>query len=196
MYSIWFFLVPQPSLRSVSSPHFNILSWGRNRKTNKLWRYGDGVLGGIVIDGPATANYDEDLGIMMVQDWYYRTAFQNAISSQTPGVGIPVADNGLINGTMVNAQGGGQYYTTTLQRNRRYRLRFVNTSVDNHFKVQLDSHLFTVITSDFVPIVPYETDWLFVGIGMFGFPQHKSTPLESPINQIRCRRETRRHHRN
>lgn len=101
---------------------------------------------------------------MTIQDWYYTTAFQNAVLSQAGGAGPPVADNGLINGTMVS-QHGGQYYTTTLEKDKKYRLRLINTSLDNHFKVHLDNHNFTVITSDFVPLVPYETDWIFIGIG-------------------------------
>ncbi|KAK2758386.1 hypothetical protein FQN54_004236 [Arachnomyces sp. PD_36] len=127
-------------------------------------QYGDGILGPMVIDGPASANYDVDLGPMPIQDWYYRTAYQNALISQTPGAGPPSGDNGLINGTMVS-QYGGEYHVNTVERNRKYRLRLINTSLDNHFKVHLDNHNFTVITSDFVPLVPYETDWLFIGIG-------------------------------
>ncbi|KKZ61340.1 hypothetical protein EMCG_04059 [[Emmonsia] crescens] len=113
----------------------------------------------IVISGPASANYDIDLGTMPIQDWYYRTAWQNSL------IGIPpVADNGLINGTMVNANGGGKYHENTIKKGKSYLLRLINTSVDNYFKVHLDNHLFTVISSDFVPIVPYKTDWLFIAI--------------------------------
>ncbi|KAK2752108.1 hypothetical protein FQN55_007996 [Onygenales sp. PD_40] len=123
-------------------------------------QYGDGVLGAMVIEGPATANYDVDLGTMPIQDWYYQTAFANSL------IGIPpVADNGLINGTMVNANGGGRYHTNTIQKGKSYRLRLINTSIDNYFKVHLDNHLFTVIAADFVPIQPYQSDWLFIGIG-------------------------------
>jgi len=32
-------------------------------------QYGDGVVGPIIIHGPASADYDEDLGPIMVQDW-------------------------------------------------------------------------------------------------------------------------------
>lgn len=32
-------------------------------------QYGDGVVGTIIIDGPATANYDIDLGSYTLQDW-------------------------------------------------------------------------------------------------------------------------------
>jgi hypothetical protein len=34
-------------------------------------QYGDGVVGGIIINGPATANYDLDLGMMPFTDWFY-----------------------------------------------------------------------------------------------------------------------------
>ncbi|OAX81865.1 hypothetical protein ACJ72_03790 [Emergomyces africanus] len=132
-------------------------SWYHSHHTVQ---YGDGVLGPIEISGPASANYDIDLGTMPIQDWYYRTAWQNAL------IGIPpVAENGLINGTMVNAYGGGKYHENTIRKGKSYLLRLINTSVDNYFKVHLDNHLFTVISSDFVPIVPYEADWLFIAIG-------------------------------
>ena len=75
-------------------------------------QYGDGIIGPIVFDGPASANYDEDLGPYMFTDWYYQTAFQiGSISSQNlqRNNGPPSADNLLINGTNKNAKGGGKY---------------------------------------------------------------------------------------
>lgn len=75
-------------------------------------------------------------------------------------VGIPwKADNGLINGTMVNSNGGGAYAKTSLQKGKTYRLRLINTSVDNHFRVHLDGHNMTIIQADFVAIEPQEVDW-------------------------------------
>lgn len=32
-------------------------------------QYGDGIVGMMVINGPTTANYDEDLGVLPVSDW-------------------------------------------------------------------------------------------------------------------------------
>ena len=67
---------------------------------------------------------------------------------------------------MLNPSGtGGAYNTVILTKGKKYRLRIINTSVDNHFKVHLDEHNFTVVQADFVPIVPYTTGWLFIGIG-------------------------------
>jgi FtsP/CotA-like multicopper oxidase with cupredoxin domain len=120
------------------------------------------------INGPASANYDEDLGTYPISDWYHTTVFQNALYSQLSGGSSPIADNGLINGHMVAPEGfpaGGKYSKTTLVKGKKYRLRLINTSVDNHFRVSLDGHQFEVISSDFVPITPYTTTWLFLAIG-------------------------------
>jgi hypothetical protein len=126
-------------------------------------QYGDGIWGPLVIAGPATSNYDIDLGAMPINDWYYATAFEASARAAVPGP-PPVADNGLINGTMVSSYGGA-YNKVTLTKGKKYRLRLINTSVDNHFRVSLDGHNITVIQADFVPTVPYVTDWLFIGIG-------------------------------
>jgi hypothetical protein len=119
--------------------------------------------GPLVIAGPATSNYDIDLGAMPINDWYYATAFQ---ASSLAGAGgfPPVADNGLINGTMTSSYGGA-YNKVTLTKGKKYRLRLINTSVDNHFRVSLDKHNLTVVQADFVPTVPYVADWIFLGIG-------------------------------
>jgi Putative multicopper oxidases len=59
----------------------------------------EGVNGGIIINGPASANYDVDMGPIILSDWSHKTADELYIYSQTQG---PVTlDNGLINGTNV-----------------------------------------------------------------------------------------------
>lgn len=127
-------------------------------------QYGDGVLGPIVIHGPATADYDIDLGPLPITDWYYPTVAVHAAQSQHQNALAPEADNGLINGTMTSTY-GGSYAKSSLTAGKKHRVRLVNTAVDNHFMVSLDGHQFTVIAADFVPIVPYNTTWLFLGIG-------------------------------
>lgn len=76
----------------------------------RLAQYGDGVVGALVFDGPASANYDVDLGPYPVTEWYYRTAWQEnslAIDAiQTLGA-PPPADNQLVNGTNKSANGTG-----------------------------------------------------------------------------------------
>ena len=77
----------------------------------------------------------------------------------------PTGDNILINGTNKNAQGGGAYNKVTLTPGKKHRLRIVNTAIDASFRVNLDGHTFQVIANDFVPVVPYNADYLQVGIG-------------------------------
>ena len=67
---------------------------------------------------------------------------------------------------MLNPSGtGGAYNKVTLTAGKKYRLRLINTSVDNHFRVSLDNHNLTVIQADFVPTHPYTAEWIFLGIG-------------------------------
>ncbi|EMC93672.1 carbohydrate-binding module family 20 protein [Baudoinia panamericana UAMH 10762] len=127
-------------------------------------QYGDGVLGPIIIHGPATANYDIELGPLLVADWYYGGVSMLAAQSQHENALPPEADNALINGMMVSSS-GGSYHMTPLTAGQRHLVRLINTAVDNHFVVSLDGHTLEVIATDFVPVVPYTTDTLFIGIG-------------------------------
>ena len=102
---------------------------------------------------------------MPISDLYYQSAWQEAYLASHGGP-PPTANNGVINGTMVNPAGtAGSYNKVTLIKGKTYRLRLINTSMDNHFKVSLDSHTMKVIEADFVPIKPYSADWIFIGIG-------------------------------
>jgi FtsP/CotA-like multicopper oxidase with cupredoxin domain len=131
-------------------------------------QYGDGVFGGIIINGPATANYDVDLGTYLVNDFYYKTASQlsDIINSNLQNrQGPPPADTILINGTNKNANGGGSYGKVSMTAGKKYLLRIVNPSLDNMIRLSLDNHSFSVVTADLVPIHPYNTNWLLLGIG-------------------------------
>ncbi|UZP45741.1 hypothetical protein NXS19_013553 [Fusarium pseudograminearum] len=57
----------------------------------------DGVYGGLIIRGPASANYDEDVGTIMLSDWSHRTV--NEILPEVQRKGPYPMDNVLINGT-------------------------------------------------------------------------------------------------
>ncbi|KAK5706208.1 laccase, multicopper oxidase, benzenediol:oxygen oxidorectuctase [Elasticomyces elasticus] len=131
-------------------------------------QYGDGVIGPIVFDGPAAANYDEDLGPYVLSDWYYRTAYQiNSLASINLAAGGPPpnADNILINGTNKNKNGGGSYNQVKITSGKKYRLRLINMSVDNYIRVSLDNHALQVMTSDFIPVKPFYVNTLLIGIG-------------------------------
>jgi len=127
-------------------------------------QYGEGIVGTMVINGPSSMNYDEDLGTLPVTDFYYKSMYELSLVAES--VGPPVADNGLVNGRNMNLnKTGGSYHNVTLTAGKKYKLRLINTSVDNHFRMSLDRHSFHVIQADFVPIDPYETDWVFLAIG-------------------------------
>jgi FtsP/CotA-like multicopper oxidase with cupredoxin domain len=72
-------------------------------------QYGDGVVGPLIIDGPATANYDVDLGALPLTDWYYTPAFTLNEVAQHSTRGPPAPDNILVNGTHVSGPGKGAY---------------------------------------------------------------------------------------
>lgn len=123
----------------------------------------DGVLGGILIRGPSTANYDYDLGNLFLNDWSYQTASQEY--SYTQYIGPPTADTGLINGTVMNSSTLGAYFEQTVESGSSYLLRLVNGAADTMFDFSIDNHTLTVMAADFVPIVPYETDVVAIGMG-------------------------------
>ena len=109
------------------------------------------MVGTILIDGPATANYDIDLGTFPMMDWYYKNADvvnTLALINSQAGGGAPPSDTLLLNGTNNNGA-GGKYQSVALTKGKKHRLRLINTSVDSHMMVKLDSHPFTVVSADF-----------------------------------------------
>lgn len=143
----------------------------------------------MVVHGPATANYDEELDTIMLSDWTHQTADQLYSHAQT--VGPPLLDNGLINGKNTY-QGGGSRYEATFESGKSYRLRLINTAIDTHFKFAIDGHSFTVIANDFVPIVPFEATYLDITMGM-NSPDFLSlgdfrTNLRRPTLRYYCQR--------
>jgi hypothetical protein len=99
---------------------------------------------------------------------YYKTTTQMeyiVLDNLQRGAGPPAANNILINGTNKNAKGGGQYNQVKITQGKKYRLRLINSSLDNYLRVSLDKHQFQVITADFVPVIPFYTDWILLAIG-------------------------------
>lgn len=132
-------------------------------------QYGNGVVGAIHINGPASANYDIDLGTYPISDWYWDTADNIMRFSEIATNLPPPSDNVLFNGTNIdyraNGTREGKYNRVTLTPNKKHRLRLINTSVENHFVVTLSGHNFTVIQTDFVPVKPVVKNSLFMAIG-------------------------------
>ncbi|KAF2020697.1 multicopper oxidase [Aaosphaeria arxii CBS 175.79] len=131
-------------------------------------QYGDGTFGPLVINGPASADYDVDLGAYTISDLYYGSAYEVGIQSHD-NLQIdkppPFPDNIIINGTNKNKEGKGEYNQVRIEKGKKYRLRIINGSTDNSIRVSLDGHTLQVITSDLIPIVPYYTDWVLTAPG-------------------------------
>lgn len=125
-------------------------------------QYGDGLVGPIIINGPASSNYDIDLGVLPLTDWFHTPNFE-IIASRPPGP--PLSQNILVNGTGMYNGTMGKFGSTNLIPGKTHRLRLVNTGINNYIHVSLDNHPFTVITSDFIPIKPYQTTSLTIGVG-------------------------------
>nr|3PPS_A Chain A, Laccase [Canariomyces arenarius]3PPS_B Chain B, Laccase [Canariomyces arenarius]3PPS_C Chain C, Laccase [Canariomyces arenarius]3PPS_D Chain D, Laccase [Canariomyces arenarius] len=127
-------------------------------------QYGNGVVGTIQIDGPASLPYDIDLGVFPLMDYYYRSADELVHFTQSNGA--PPSDNVLFNGTARHPEtGAGQWYNVTLTPGKRHRLRIINTSTDNHFQVSLVGHNMTVIATDMVPVNAFTVSSLFLAVG-------------------------------
>lgn len=134
----------------------------------------EGLQGPIVIHGPATANYDEDLGPLFLTDWSHESAFKIWHDSANYG-GQPVLENGLINGSNTfDCSGssdpaclgtGKRFELQKFVPGTKYRIRLISSQVDGWMKFTIDGHKFQVIASDFVPIVPYTTDNVIVTSG-------------------------------
>ncbi|KAI9699786.1 MAG: hypothetical protein M1836_002821 [Candelina mexicana] len=128
-------------------------------------QYGDGLLGPLTIHGPSSANYTNSKDPILFTDWNHRSAFED-FQSELLGI-PPKATSVLVNGLGSYAGGakGGIKFNTTFERGKKYMLRLINTSVSTTFVFAIDSHNITVMSSDFVPIQPYVTDHVVVGIG-------------------------------
>jgi FtsP/CotA-like multicopper oxidase with cupredoxin domain len=134
-------------------------------------QYGMGVVGPIIINGPATADYDEDLGVLILQDWPHEPVFSlwDTAKQGAP----PTMENGLVNGTntynctSTDTCTGvvGKKYETLFESGKKYRFRVLNSATDGHFQFSIDGHNLTVIANDLVPIVPYAADSILLNMG-------------------------------
>nr|AAY33970.1 laccase I [Neohortaea acidophila] len=119
-------------------------------------QYTGGIYGAMIIHGPTeNAQYDEDIGPVLLNDWYHLPP--------------PQSNNNLINGKMnVSRQRctpNAGISKFTFQSGKTYRLRLINAGAEGMQKFSIDGHTMTVIANDFVPLKPYQTDVVTLGIG-------------------------------
>ncbi|OTB07435.1 putative multicopper oxidase [Hypoxylon sp. CI-4A] len=141
-------------------------------------QYAGGLHGPIVIHGPKNADYDVDLGPIMVNDWWHQDYYEIVKEVMAPGfAGQTFSDNNLINGKnsfdcstvgpddktpCTNDAGLSRF---NFQPGKTHRLRLINTGAEGTQRVSIDEHNMTVIANDFVPIEPYDTQVVTLGVG-------------------------------
>jgi len=131
----------------------------------------------MIVHGPSHVQYDEDLGPVLLTDYYHKDYF--SIVEDVMGTDLskiaPASDNNLINGKMnfncsLVAKGTKCSPHAGLSKfqfhsGRTYRLRLINAGAEGIQKFSIDGHKLKVMANDFVPIKPYETEIVTLGIG-------------------------------
>ncbi|KAK2855717.1 hypothetical protein FQN49_004913 [Arthroderma sp. PD_2] len=124
-------------------------------------QYADGLFGPMTIHGPSSAEYDKAVDPLLMTDHLHDSAFEH-FHHELEGH-PPLMDSIILNGKGDYDQTGDM--KRKYRTGKRYLLRLINTSVATTFVFSVDGHKFQVVGSDFVPIDPYETDHIAVGIG-------------------------------
>lgn len=139
-------------------------------------QYAGGVIGPMIIHGPKNADYDIDLGPVLLTDYYHKSYYD--IVEEVMGTDLtmiaPKSVNNLINGKMdfncslvtdgtpcVDNAGLSKFQFTT---GKKHRLRLINAGSEGIQKFSIDEHTLTVIANDFVPIQPYGTEIVTLGV--------------------------------
>lgn len=129
-------------------------------------QYSEGLFGPLIFNGPATADYDEGLGALFLQDWSHVPIFSAWNNKEQYGIIHSLSDL-LINGSNTfdcsavsneSCVGGGKKSQTVFQPGKKYLIRLINVAKDSQFQFSIDGHKLKVIASDFVPIKLYDTD--------------------------------------
>jgi FtsP/CotA-like multicopper oxidase with cupredoxin domain len=141
-------------------------------------QYSSGVVGPIVIHGPNDATYDVDVYPILVSDWFHDTyvdIVNLVMSPSSSGQPFrPFSDSNLVAGAgqypCANVTNGAPctvtpYASWEFEPGKTYRLRFVNTGASAFESISIDGHTLTVIANDFVPVVPYQTQSITIGVG-------------------------------
>lgn len=115
---------------------------------------------------------------IVLSDWYHKEYFDLVEETMDPAAAGPVfSDNNLINGknnydcsqlpsddkTPCNSNAGISKFK--FKKNKVHRLRLINPGAEALQRFSIDGHKMTVIANDFVPVEPYETDVVTIGIG-------------------------------
>ncbi|KAL9046399.1 MAG: hypothetical protein Q9214_000758, partial [Letrouitia sp. 1 TL-2023] len=132
----------------------------------------------MIIHGPhENVFYDKDIGPVILSDWYHGEYFDLVEQVMTPQFAPPpFSDNNLINGKMdydcSRIPAGGPSCTPNagiakfnFTSGKTHRLRLINAGAEGLQRFSIDGHKMTVIANDFVPVKPYTTNVVTLGIG-------------------------------
>ncbi|KAK2814453.1 hypothetical protein FQN49_008182, partial [Arthroderma sp. PD_2] len=127
-------------------------------------QYSDGLVGPLTIHGPSSAEYDASIDPLILGDHIHRSAFQDYYKVQTRIP--PEMDSQILNGIgNYNKDPERKPYSTLVKAGKKYLMRLINTSTDTTFIFSIDNHNLTVIGADLVPLEPYSTSSILIGIG-------------------------------
>lgn len=111
-------------------------------------------------------------------DWSHRNYYAVVQEIMGPGSnGLTYSDNNLINGKMnfdcstIDADDetpctdNAGLSKFVFRPGKTHRLRFINSGAEGTQRISIDGHNMTVIANDFVPIKPYDTQVITLGVG-------------------------------
>jgi len=143
-------------------------------------QYNAGILGPMIIHGPQTTPYDIDVGPVLLTDWYhpdYFTLVEDVTSTDITKV-LVKSDSNLIQGkgffdctkkaandTTPCKANNASIPTFKLTPGKKHRFRLINAGTEGIQKFAIDGHNMTVIANDFVPVKPYSTQVVTLGVG-------------------------------
>ncbi|KZZ87552.1 Cupredoxin [Moelleriella libera RCEF 2490] len=145
-------------------------SWYHSHYTAQ---YTDGAFGPMVFYGPTQpgVKYHSDLGFFVFHDYTHKPfeIYRDDSFKRPPQ--FHDLDNNLLNGRGCDVSTGTcNWKATQLQTHRvkvgkSYRMRLVNAGGVGSQKISVDEHNLTVIAIDYVPVLPYSTKTITLGIG-------------------------------
>ena len=125
-------------------------------------QYAGGLFGPMVIHGPRNLDYDEDIGPVLLTDYYHEDYYTlvEQVMGTNRSLTTPKSVNNLINGKMdyncslvtdntpcVNNAGLSKF---NFKPGKKYRLRLINASAEGIQQFSIDGHTMEVFANDFV----------------------------------------------
>lgn len=134
--------------------------------SHALAQYGGGLRGPLIIHGPATSDYDVDMGPVMIDEKLEKGVFDLAAGIARSPAQLPAAHNVLFNGMNRSpANSTGTAAKWVVKSGKKYLFRIINSSAQSAYALRFDHHNMTVVSADFVSIQPYQTEWLYISSG-------------------------------